>query len=208
MEKIGDFVLGRVVKALPDRDSYLILVLGTQPFAVLPKQYADRHYRVKDTVSATVFRLGEVYPVLSQRSPQYLRRLSESILRPVMETGEVRLRRVATGLASAFVKVAVESEAGIDPVRLCLPYRQSYGSYTRLIVSFVRYSSDLEQFIRNALAPAPVDRIRRVDVFREERMARVLVPTECKGYFLGKGGMNIALASKLTSTAIELTTEP
>ena len=208
MEKIGDFVLGRVVKALPDRDSYLILINGTQPFAVLPKQYADRPYRVKDTISAAVYRLGEVYPVLSQRCPHYIRRISESILRPVMATGEVRIRRVATGLCSPFVKIAVESDEGVDPVRLCVPYRQSYASYTRLMVSFVRYSTDLGRFIRNALAPAPVDRIRRIDVFREEQMARVLVPAECKGYFLGKGGMNVALASKLTSMAIELRTEP
>lgn len=205
MTPIGHLVTGRVVRAYPDRQAYLIWLHESNGFAVLPKQYADRAYKVKDAVSAAVFRNTGDHPVLSQRSAPYFRRITEAVLAPVIHEEGVHVHRVATVERANFVKVALKhADPHQNPVLLCLSLVQSFSIRTSLTVSLVRYLPKLEDYIVAALNPAPARSVRRVELYREERRARVIVEKGTISYFLGKAAMNVAAASKLTGIAIQV----
>jgi hypothetical protein len=57
MVKVGHLVPVTIVKALPNYDSYLTLIAGTELLALLPKKYANRIFRVGDTTLAAIFQM-------------------------------------------------------------------------------------------------------------------------------------------------------
>lgn len=202
MLKVGYLVPVTVVKALPDYDSYLTLISGTELLALLPKKYTSKSHRVGDNLLASVFMIRGMRIVLSQKSPQFLRRLAEHLFSPIIQNGSIRVRRAASISTCRFVKIAVESLNGVDPVKECLPYIHEFKQYIEDTVTIVRYSPDMEQYIINALVPAPPERVKKVIYYKTSREAHVYVDGGYLGLFLGKGGMNVATASKLTNTSI------
>jgi transcription antitermination factor NusA-like protein len=80
---------------------------------------------------------------------------------------------------------------------------RTFQERTRMTASLVGYAVPLEEFIKQALTPAPIRAIRRVEVFREEQRARVIVEHGTISQFLGRGGVNAAAASKLTGVRVE-----
>lgn len=208
MLKVGHLIFVTVVKALPDRDAYLTLVCGTELLAILPKEYADKQYKVGDTTPASVFMFVPGKIVLSQKSPQYLRKIAEFAFAPLLQEGKVQVKRAATVSGGAFSKIAVKGLNGEDPVKLCLPYLNEIKKYIQRTVTLVKYSDDIEEFIINALAPAPMGAIRKVIFFKESEKAYVYVEQAQVGIFFGKSGANVATAAKLTGMGIEIKPSP
>lgn len=193
-----------IVKALPDRDSYLTMIVGTELLALLPRKYANRTYMVGDNTLASVFAIEGVKITLSQKSPQYIRRLSEMVFAPLIRNHEIVVKRAACMSSQNFMKVAVEGLNGDDPVKKCLPYIKGFRPYTNDTITLVRYSRDIGEYIVNALAPAPAGAVRKVIYLQSSREAEVLVDPQYLGLFLGKGGANVAMAAKLTDTVIRV----
>lgn len=204
MWTIGHLVVGRVLKAMPDYNAYLVWLEEQRDWAVLPKQYAERTYQIRDVVTAAIYREGERYPILSQRSACYYRRMAESVFEPALRESGIQVRRVASVEHASFVKIAVSGPDGsVAAIKVCLPYVRTFYERMRMTASLVGYASPLEEFIKLALAPAPLRAIRRVDLFREEERARVVVEHGTISQFLGRGGVNAAAASKLTGVRVE-----
>ncbi|MBU6434341.1 MAG: hypothetical protein KGS09_19525 [Nitrospirae bacterium] len=205
LNKVGHFVLGMVVKANPDRDAYLTYIGGTDQLAVLPKDCADGPYRVNDKFHASIKSTDGEYLVLSQRSGHFLRRACELILGPLIADQRITLDAVATVKRADFAKIALSSPSGEDPIRLALPvFRDEFHKYSRLHPSLVRYSETMEAFARQALVPAPIDEVIRVECFRPERCVQVWVKPQAMPRFLGIKGMNVSVASRLIGHKIEL----
>lgn len=207
MEKVGHFVLGMVVKANPDKAGYLTLIGGTDRLAVLPKSCADGPYRVGDRFYACIKSLAGDYPVLSQRSGHFFRRVSELLFRTLIAEGRVVVEAVGTVQEATFVKIAVSSPTGDDPITLCLPFVREFSSYSRLQPCLIRHTPVVSEFIKAALVPAPLSEVRHIDVDRRAREASVMVATGCLGRFLGTKGMNVAVASRVTGYSIRLCSE-
>ncbi|GJL52982.1 MAG: hypothetical protein NPIRA02_01140 [Nitrospirales bacterium] len=205
MLKIGQLVVAMIVKNLPDQPGYLTLIgdAGSQ-LAVLPKALATRAFKIRDGLTAAVWNMGVHYPVLSQASVHYYRRIGELVLSPVIQEHQVRIRAVGSSLDSPFVKVAVESLDDRDPVSLCVPYLPDFARYTPKTISLIGYVSNPEDFIAQALNPAPRRWIREVNVYRESKMAQVIVERGSIARFLGRHGTNVAMASKLTGYRIRV----
>ncbi|MDP3598494.1 MAG: hypothetical protein Q8S75_16035 [Nitrospirota bacterium] len=204
MWTIGHLVVGRVLKAMPDYNAYLVWLEEQGDWAVLPKQYAERTYQIRDVVTAAIYREGERYPILSQRSACYFRRMAESVFEPVMRESGVQVRRVASVEHASFVKIAVSGPEGFEAaIKQCLPYVRTFHERLHMTASLVGYASPLAEFIPLALTPAPLRSIRRVELFREEKRARVIVEHGTISMFLGRGGVNAAAASKLTGVRVE-----
>ena len=204
MWTIGHLVVGRVLKSYPDYNAYLIWLEEQHDWAVLPKQYADRPYRIRDIVTAAIYQEGDRYPILSQRSACYFRKIAESVFEPALREAGVQVRRVASVEHASFVKIAISGLEGTGAaIKLCLPYVRTFQERTRMTASLVGYAVPLEEFIKQALTPAPIRAIRRVEVFREEQRARVIVEHGTISQFLGRGGVNAAAASKLTGVRVE-----
>lgn len=202
--KIGRLVRGTVVKFLQDMDSYLVVVEGTESLAYLSKRYANRQYRERDTMTAAVFLLENGRILLSQRSPQYFRRIAEEILTPLIREGRIRVRKAASVMNCPFAKVAIEGINGTDPLHVSLPYLDRAKMYTDDTITIVRYSEDIKEYIVNALVPAPADRVLQVLYSHALREAIVRVETPYCGFFVGKGGANVATAAKLLNVKIAI----
>ncbi|MBX3124745.1 MAG: hypothetical protein KF854_16760, partial [Nitrospira sp.] len=144
----------------------------------------------------------------SQRSMHYFRRIAELVLAPVLADDHVHIKRVATAQAASFVKIAVETyRTGEDVIATCKPLLYEFRTYTSRTIALVKYHMEVEAYIREALAPAPSRSVRRVDVYREEHQARVIVERGTIAQFLGRKGMNAAVASKLTGYGLVLVDE-
>ena len=199
MVQVGDLVMARVIRMDPGHSAYLLWADSIGRYAILPHQYADRQYKVRDSLMGAVYKVGDEFPMLSQRSMHYFRRIAELVLAPVLADDHVHIKRVATAQAASFVKVAVETyRNGEDVIATCKPLLYEFRTYTSRTIALVKYHTELEAYIREALAPAPSRSVRRVDVYREEHQARVIVERGTIAQFLGRKGMNAAVASKLT----------
>ena len=106
--KVGYLVPGVVVKSMAGYDTHLILVSGTEFFAFLPKKYAMRPYKVGENLVAAVFLLERNRIVLSQRSPEYYRRVAERAFAPLLEEGKISVKRAVSVTDARFIKMAVE----------------------------------------------------------------------------------------------------
>ena len=204
MVKVCHLVPVTVVKALPNYDSYLTLIAGTELLALLPKKYSNRIFKIGDTTLAAIFQMEKNRITLSQKSPQYIRKLMELLFAPLLREGKIKVKRAAMVARCKFAKVAIESLNGLDPVKQCLPYLKAAKQYTDDTITLVRYSDDIKEYIVNALSPAPSEMVRKVIHFKSSREADVYVDSAYVGLFLGKGGANVASAAKLTGVAINI----
>ncbi len=201
--RVGHIVPIMIAKALPDYDSYLTIVAGTEILAILPKKYAQRDYRVGENAFGAVFSMDEKRIVLSQRSHHYFKRILEGVLAPVFQKGIIKIKRIAVVENCQFTKVALESTDGSDPVRECFPYLKECKEFTDYTITLIPYSPDIREYIKNALAPAPAHLVRRVIYLEEPHEADVHVNGSL-GIFLGKKGVNVAAAAKLTKVRINI----
>lgn len=202
--KVGYLVPVRIIKALPDYDSMLTFIAGTELMALLPKKFANRTYRVGDSTLASIYSINGARITLSQRSAQYFRKLTELLLAPLLQQRRIEVKRAAVIQGAKFAKVAVKSLNSEDPIKISLPYMRDARKYTDDTITLVRYSSDPREYVVNSLAPAPSEGVRKVILFQELREVLVKVEPRYLGLFLGKGGLNAALSSKLVGLRIKI----
>jgi N utilization substance protein A len=202
--KVGYLVPVMVVKALPDHDSFLTLIVGTELMALLPRRYANRVYRVGDNTLASIYSIDGGRITLSQRSSQYFRKLSELLLSPLLQEGRIEVKRAATVSGARFAKVSIKSLRDEDPVRVSIRYMRDLKRYTDDTVTLVKYSSDLREYVVNSLSPAPREGVKKVILFQTLGEVLVRVEPPYLGLFLGKGGLNVALSSKLVGVKIKI----
>lgn len=71
-------------------------------------------------------------------------------------------------------------------------------------IDIVKYSSEPDQYVANALSPA---KVVSTEVLEEERICRVIVPDYQLSLAIGKEGQNARLAAKLTGWKIDIKSE-
>jgi N utilization substance protein A len=205
MLNVGYLVPFMVLKALPDFDSYLVVLVEKGILAQLPKRHAMRKFRIGETGWASVFAIKGSRVTLSQKSTQYVRKITEFILAPFIQSGAIKVKRVAKISAGNFYKVAVQCDNGMSPkalVKASMPYLKKAIDYLNEKIILVKYSDDIQEYIANALTPAPIEEVRKVIYFKDMKEANVYVTKEYAGYFLGPKGQNVSTASKLTGCKI------
>ncbi len=178
---------------------------------LLPKnQQIPRDFFHKgDTVRAVIDRVdnanGRPKIYLSRTSNDFLRRLLEQEV-PEIADGLITLRRVAR-IPGERAKIAVESyDDRIDPVGACVGIKGSriHGIVRELNnenIDVINYTSNPRLFIQRALSPAQVSSI---SLDEENRKAEVYLRPEEVSLAIGKGGLNIKLASMLTEYTIDV----
>ena len=104
-------------------------------------------------------------------------------------------------------KVAVISnDERIDPVGACVGMKGvRIHSIVRELqnenIDVINYTDDKVEFIKRALQPA---KILNVELEDDGAYAKVLVPADQVSKAIGKGGVNIRLASRLSDTEIDV----
>jgi len=146
--------------------------------------------------------------LVSRKNYGFVKRLFEHEI-PEFSDGTLELRGVAreAGIRS---KVAVAStNSNVDPIGSCI------GEKGRRIaniinelggekVDLIAYSDNMEEFIANALSPAKNLNVSITDEKKKE--ALVIADDENLSLAIGKKGINIKLASKLTKYTINIKT--
>ncbi len=207
-DRIGEIIGAEVYQTWK---SETLLMDEEQNELLLPKnQQIPRDFFHKgDTVRAVIDRVdntnGNPKIYLSRTSTDFLRRLLEQEV-PEIADGLITLRRVAR-IPGERAKIAVESyDDRIDPVGACVGIKGSriHGIVRELNnenIDVINYTSNPRLFIQRALSPAQVSSI---SLDEENRKAEVYLRPEEVSLAIGKGGLNIKLASMLTEYTIDV----
>ena len=207
-DKVGTIVSGEVYQ-MWRREVLLIDDEGNELHLPKGEQIPADSYHKGETVRAVVLRVDNENNnpriILSRTSPTFLERLLEAEV-PEIADGLITIQRVAR-MPGERAKVAVESyDERIDPVGACVGVKGSrvHGIVRELCnenIDVINYSSNTHLFIQRALSPAKVSSIT---LDEENRKAEVYLQPEEVSLAIGRGGMNIKLASMLTGFTIDV----
>ncbi len=142
---------------------------------------------------------------VSRTNENFLRRLFELEV-PEIHDGLINIRAVAR-IPGERAKIAVESyDDRIDPVGACVGVKGSriHGIVRELRnenIDVINYTTNPSLFIQRALSPAKISNIR---IDEDEKKAEVFLRPEEVSLAIGKGGLNIKLASMLTGYVIDV----
>jgi N utilization substance protein A len=207
-DKVGQVVSGEVYQ-MWKREVLLIDDEGNELHLPKQEQIPNDNYHKGETIRAIVKEVqnenNNPRILLSRTSPLFLERLLEAEV-PEINDGLITIRRVAR-MPGERAKVAVESyDDRIDPVGACVGVKGSrvHGIVRELgneNIDVINFSNNTQLFIQRALSPAKVNRIV---LNPEEHKAEVYLNPEEVSLAIGKGGLNIKLASMLTEFTIDV----
>lgn len=208
--RVGELISGTVLR-FEKRD---VILSAGRAEALLPRNEIPptSHYRVGDRLKAYVLEIdpnakGPIIRV-SRTHPQLVAKLFEQEV-PEIADGTVKIANVVRE-PGARAKIAVQStNSDVDPVGACVGVK---GSRVQMIVrelenekvDIVPYSSNLRQFITNALVPAQIQSIQTND---QTKQAEVIVKKGNLSLAIGKKGQNAKLAAKLTGWKLDIHSE-
>ncbi len=210
LDREGEIVTG-VIQRIEARTLYVGLG-RTEGILLAPDQIASERYSVGQRIKAYIYEVKNspkgptIY--LSRAHPYFLRRLFELEV-PEIYDGILEIKSIARE-AGARSKIAVSSfEEKVDPVGACVGPRglRVQNIVTELNgekIDIIKFDRDVEKYIANALSPSQVI---LVELYEEEKVARVIVPDYQLSLAIGKEGQNARLAAKLTGWKVDIKSE-
>ena len=203
------------------RHNAIILLDDDGNEIVLPKseQIRSDFFRKGDSVRGVIktveLRGNKPAIILSRTSPDFLVKLFEQEIPEVFD-GLITVERVAR-IPGEKAKVAVDSyDDRIDPVGACVGMKGSriHGIVRELgneNIDVINHTKNEQLFISRALSPAKVVSME-IEEYEEEKNGKkgrvnVFLKPEEVSKAIGKGGVNIRLASELTKYDIDVQRE-
>lgn len=207
-DRIGEIITGEVYQVWKKE----ILVLDDEENELsLPKteQIPGDHFRKGDTVRAVVYKVemrnNSPQIILSRTASTFLERLFELEV-PEINDGLITIKKIVR-MPGERAKVAVESyDERVDPVGACVGMKGSriHGIVRELRnenIDVINFTNNTQLFIQRALSPAKINSIKLVE---DTKHAEVYLHPKEVSLAIGKGGLNIKLASKLTGYEIDV----
>ena len=208
IDKVGKIIAAEVYQ-IWKKEILLLDDEGNELLLPKTEQIPSDFYRKGETVRAVVARVdnrnNNPKIILSRTSPMFLERLLEQEV-PEIHDGLITIKKIAR-IPGERAKIAVESyDERIDPVGACVGVKGSriHGIVRELRnenIDVINYTANIQLFIQRALSPAKVSSITMNE---EEKKAEVYLKPEEVSLAIGKGGMNIKLASMLTEHTIDV----
>ena len=207
-DRVGQIISGEVYQTWKRE---VLIVDDENNELILPKseQIPNDQYRKGETIRAVIHRVDNENNnpkiILSRTSPVFLERLLEGEV-PEINDGLISIKKIAR-MPGERAKVAVESyDDRIDPVGACVGVKGSrvHGIVRELCgenIDVINYTSNIKLYIQRALSPAKVSSI---NIDTENRKAEVYLKPEEVSLAIGRGGLNIKLASMLTEYTIDV----
>ena len=207
-ERIGEVVTAEVYQTWK-RETLLMDDENNELILPRTEQIPGDFFRKGETARAVISRVdntnGTPRIILSRTDPAFLQRMLEAEV-PEIQDGLITIHKVAR-IPGERAKVAVESyDDRIDPVGACVGVKGSrvHGIVRELRgenIDVVCWTSNPQLLITRALGPATVN---SVVLNEEEHKAEVYLDPDQVSLAIGKGGMNIKLASMLTGYTIDV----
>lgn len=207
-EKVGEIITGEVyqvwkkeILVLDDEDNELVLPKSEQ----IPNDFFRKGDAIRAIVSKVEMRNNSPVIILSRTAPEFLERLFEQEV-PEIYDGLITIKKIVR-IPGERAKVAVESyDERIDPVGACVGMKGSriYSIVKELRnenIDVVNWTANTQLLIQRALNPA---KISSISIDEERKTASVYLKPSEVSLAIGKGGLNIRLASMLTGYDIDV----
>ncbi|RJP62226.1 MAG: transcription termination/antitermination protein NusA [Ignavibacteriales bacterium] len=209
-DMLGEIVVGDIYQVRKND----ILVNHNKNELILPRneQIPREKYRKGETVRAIVKEVkktpnGPVI-IISRADNLFLQRLFEIEI-PEIYDGVIEIKSIAREPGER-AKVAVESQdTRIDAVGACVGMK---GVRIHAIVrelnneniDVINYSAEPEVYILRSLAPA---KLKSISIDKKNKKATIVADSDQVSIIVGRGGVNIRLAIKLTGYEIDVIRE-
>ncbi|MFZ1083064.1 MAG: transcription termination factor NusA [Candidatus Kryptoniota bacterium] len=207
---IGEIVVGEIYQV--KRDFILVNHNRRELFLPRSEQISNEHYRKNSTIRAVVkeVRKGTTGPqvIISRADPMFLKKLFEMEI-PEIFDGVVEIKAIARDPGKRAKVAVVSTDSRVDAVGACVGMKGvRIHSIVRELnnenIDVLPYSEEPTLFVERALTPA---KVARVEVDIENHKAQVWVDNNQESIAIGKEGVNVKLASRLTGFDIDLMRE-
>lgn len=208
-DRVNELVTGEVSQVM--KKELLVLDDATGKELLLPRSEMIKgdFYRKGEVVRAVIRRVdmknNNPVVVLSRTDSVFLEKLLEQEV-PEIEDGLITIKKVVR-MPGERAKVAVESyDDRIDPVGACVGMKGSriHGIVRELRnenIDIINYTTNPSLFIQRALTPA---KVTSIDLDVNKKHASVYLRPDEVSKAIGKNGLNIKLASRLTGFEIDV----
>ena len=205
-QRVGEIVIGTVRQM--QRDNIYINIDHAELLMPRREQIVTERYRRGETIRAVV-KSVEVTPrgpeiVISRTDNHFLYKLFEMEV-PEIEDGIIEIQAIARQPGDRAKIIVRSNDRRIDPVGACVGMR---GSRIQAIVrelnnekiDIVNFSEQPEILISRALSPAtPLD----LYIDEDDKYCVALFSDDELEFAIGRGGVNINLASRITNYRID-----
>lgn len=207
--QMNTLIRGRVIRY----DGYNAYVDIGKTEAVLPKeeQIKNEKYMVNTSL---IFYLKEISEdkfghskiILSRSDPQLIHELFKREV-PEISSSTVEIKKIVREPGER-AKIAVfSSQGGVDPVGACVGQKgvrvetvtQELGGQEK--IDIIQWNRDPKLFLIASLSPA---KISSVEIDEAKQKAKVMVDESQAPLAIGKNGINVNLASRLTGHEIDI----
>jgi len=206
---VGGIIRGRIIRY----DGKNVFFDIGKAEAVMPKEEQIKNEKYQLNQNLTLYlkkiesdKFGNSRIIVSRSDPNFLIELLKKEI-PEVANKTVEIVGVAREPGER-AKVAVTSkQKGVDPVGACVGQKgiriqtitDQLGGQEKIDV--IQWHEDNRIFITNALSPAKVE---RVELDEKQKKAKVYLTESQAALAIGKAGVNVNLASKLTGYTIDL----
>jgi len=208
IDRVGTIISAEVYQ-IWKRETLLLDDEGNELLLPKSEQIPNDFFRKGETARAVILRVenqnNNPKIILSRTAPEFLKRLMEQEV-PEISDGLITIHQIAR-IPGERAKIAVESyNDRIDPVGACVGVKGSriHGIVRELHnenIDVINWTANDKLLIQRALAPA---RVNSITLNETDRKAEVYLNPDQVSLAIGKNGMNIKLASMLTSYTIDV----
>lgn len=191
----------RVIILLDDDGNEIILPKDRQ----IPTDFFRKGESVRGVIESVELKGNKPQIIMSRTAPVFLEKLFEQEIPEVFD-GLITVKKVVR-IPGEKAKVAVDSyDDRIDPVGACVGMKGSriHGIVRELgneNIDVINYTINDQLFITRALSPAKIVSIKLDEA---NKRAEVMLKPEEVSKAIGRGGLNIRLASQLTGYEIDV----
>jgi N utilization substance protein A len=210
-DKVGEMIIGYYQR---ERNGNIYVDLGKTE-GLLPKRYQSPRevYHPGDRIKSLIYEVTKAEArleiILSRTHTDFIKRIFELEV-PEVYDKTVEIFKIVREPGYR-TKIAVYSNReDVDPVGACVGVK---GVRIQAIVrelegekiDILKYDTDAQLFIKNALSPAEVSHVIILD--EAKRQALAVVPENQLSLAIGKQGLNVRLANRLADWSIDVKTE-
>jgi len=208
--QVGSLIKGRIIRF--DKNNIYLDIGKTE--ALLPKeeQIFNEKYQLNNTLFVYLKEIvNDKYNnpriIVSRTDPNLIKELFKKEV-PEIANNAVEIKKVVREPGER-AKIAVTNlQPGVDPVGACVGQKgirvqtvtEELGGKEK--IDIIQWNEDIKQFITAALSPAKIDQIK---IDKKRKIAEIVVGEDQAPLAIGKNGINVNLASKLTAFEINIT---
>lgn len=207
--QIGSTVRGRIIRY----DGYNAFIDIGKAEAVMPKeeQIRNEHYQVNLSLMVYIKdisedKFGNTRIIVSRTDPRLIEELFKREV-PEIANGTVLVKNVVRQPGERTKLAVYSSQGGVDPVGACVGQKglrvqtvtDELGGLEK--IDIIQWNEDEKLYLAAALSPA---KINKIELDHTAKTARVTVDEKQAPLAIGRGGVNVNLASRLTNYTIDI----